>query len=71
MSRTREEHLDWAKARAIEFLDNGDNRQALASIASDLNKHDETRNHPDIPKLGAMVFSANMGGLRSLIEGLT
>lgn len=40
---TRAEHLAWAKARALEYLDRGDAANALASMISDLGKHDETR----------------------------
>lgn len=36
------EHLAWAKQRAIEFLDRGDIKNALTSLASDLTKSPET-----------------------------
>jgi hypothetical protein len=36
---TRDEHLAWAKARALEYLDQGDVRRAVTSIMSDLTKH--------------------------------
>lgn len=39
---TRQEHLAWCKRRALEYLDAGDYPQALASMVSDLNKHEET-----------------------------
>lgn len=42
----RAEHLAWCKKRALEYVDRGDLGQALASMASDLNKHDELRKHP-------------------------
>lgn len=38
---TREEHLAWAKERALEYVDAGDLSQAFASLTSDLGKHDE------------------------------
>jgi hypothetical protein len=42
---TRAEYVAWAKARALEYLDgyDPDPAQAIASIVSDLGKHDETR----------------------------
>lgn len=35
----RAEHLQWAKNRAIEYVDLGDFPSAIASMHSDLNKH--------------------------------
>lgn len=45
---TREEHLAWCKQRALEYLQPGPYfslDDAMASMASDLGKHDETRHH--------------------------
>lgn len=42
---TGDEHMDWCKRRALEYLDAGDSRQAFTSMMSDLQKHEETRNH--------------------------
>lgn len=39
---TRSEHLQWCKQRALEYVKVGDLSQALASMLSDLGKHDET-----------------------------
>lgn len=39
---TRQEHLQWCKDRALEYVKAGDNNQALASMLSDLGKHPET-----------------------------
>ena len=41
----RQEHLQWAKDRAIEYVENEDNQQAFASFVSDMTKHDELSNH--------------------------
>ncbi len=51
---TRAEHLQWCKDRAIEYVNMGDTAQAFASMASDLNKHDETREHSAM-RLGMML----------------
>lgn len=45
---TAADHLAWCKRRANEYLDAGKIREAFASMASDLNKHDETRGHSAI-----------------------
>ena len=43
---TRAEHLEWCKARALQYVDAGDLDQAMASMGSDLNKHPDTAGHP-------------------------
>lgn len=42
---TRQEHLDWAKRRALEYLDAGQPDQAIASMMSDLRKHESWATH--------------------------
>lgn len=70
---TRAEHLAWCKSRALEYLKTGDTRNAWASMSSDLNKHEETCNHPSM-ELGMMLF---LGGhlnsvkqMRDFIDGI-
>lgn len=55
---TREEHLQWCKDRALEYVDANDTSQAFASFSSDMSKHPETANHSAL-KLGTMLL---MGG---------
>ena len=52
---TRQQHLEWCKKRAHEYLANGDIQNAYASMASDLNKHPETEGHPAV-QLGMMLM---------------
>lgn len=56
---TRQEHLDWAKQRAIEYAKAGDLSGAMASMTSDLNKHPDLQGHMDIP-LGMMQIVSGM-----------
>lgn len=42
---SREEHLEWCKQRALEYLDMGDTRQGFTSMMSDLRKHPELKDH--------------------------
>lgn len=72
MEKTRDEHLAWCKQRAHECVDRGDVSSAMASMASDLNKHPETENHAGIT-MGMMLL---MGGhlstphdMRKFIDG--
>jgi outer membrane protein assembly factor BamD (BamD/ComL family) len=39
---TRQEHLEWCKKRAHEYLARGDVTNAITSMMSDLSKHPET-----------------------------
>jgi hypothetical protein len=45
---TRAEHLAWCKERALEYCKRGELTNAMASMASDLRKHEETAKHPGI-----------------------
>jgi hypothetical protein len=45
---TRDQHLEWAKKRALKYVDDGDFMEAITSMGSDLTKHEELRNHPGI-----------------------
>lgn len=51
---TRAEHLEWAKKRALEYLDAGDLDHAFTSMLSDLRKHEELEKHCGI-ELGVMM----------------
>lgn len=53
MNRT--EHLSWCKQRASEFLDRGEVVNAWKSFLSDMQKHDELKNHPGL-ELGQQLF---------------
>lgn len=63
---TREEHLEWAKKRALEYLENGDYPNAINSMMSDLGKHEELRGHSGI-LLGTML---RMGGFLKTERGV-
>ena len=44
--RTRDEHLQWCKDRALEYWRAGDLVSAVVSMASDMNKHEHTKFNP-------------------------
>ena len=69
---TRDEHVNWCKKRALEYLDRGDVSNAIASIMSDMNKHPETKLEPGsvFTMLGLMaVASGDPREARRYIEG--
>jgi hypothetical protein len=72
--RTREEHLEWCKERAREYLDRGDLANAVASMGSDMDKHPETRMAGE--KMGMLMYVAmirltegDVQGVRDWVEG--
>ncbi len=68
----RNEHLEWCKKKALEFLDRNDVQNAWMSMASDLQKHEETKQHAAIA-LGMMLFMrgdlSTSQEMREFIEG--
>lgn len=42
---TRDEHLEWCKKRALEYVDSGDVQQGFTSMLSDLSKHPDLKDH--------------------------
>lgn len=63
---TRQEHLDWCKQRAIEYVRIGDVNQAFTSMVSDLGKHDETRNHAGCELGMMMLMSGKLNSPREM-----
>jgi hypothetical protein len=69
---TREEHLQWAKDRAIEYADAGDTHNAFASFMSDMQKHDGTADHSALTLMSQMYFGGMLklpGQMKDFIEG--
>lgn len=68
------EHFDWAVARATEYLDTGDDgATAMASLISDLYKHEGTAGILTADLQGLFlgeVMLAGAAGARRFIEGL-
>lgn len=54
MTWTREEHMEFCKKRALEYVSNNDLFGAFASMMSDLQKHKDTEAHIGI-HLGMML----------------
>ncbi|KKK87691.1 hypothetical protein LCGC14_2750730 [marine sediment metagenome] len=68
---TRQEHLQWCKNRALEYLNSDDLPSAVASMLSDLQKHPDTKLSTSLfPRLGMMyVMNQDRDGVRRFIEG--
>lgn len=68
----RQEHLEWCKSRALKYVDRDDCRNAWMSMASDLQKHKELKNHAAIELGMMMVMSGHLSTsqkIREFIEG--
>ena len=68
---TREEHLAICKRRALEYLDAGDVHNAVASMLSDLSKHDETAGVNNGVAMRGLLYvrDHDVAGARRWIEG--
>jgi len=67
---TRDEHVEWCKKRAREYLDRRDLDNAITSMISDMNKHPECRVNEYLAMLGLMcVRDRDMAGARRFIDG--
>lgn len=59
-NKTRAEHLQWCKNRAIELINSGDISQGLISMMSDLGKHPATMNHSGITLTTMLILTGNL-----------
>ncbi len=62
-----EEHLQWCKDRAIKYVNRGELPQAYASMASDMRKHEDTKDHIAI-QLGVQLLVAGQLNTASAME---
>lgn len=67
-TRSREDHLEWCKTRALEYIDRGDSRNAVLSFISDMSKHPETENNRALQILPLIINSSPME-VKKFIQG--
>jgi len=63
---TRAEHLEWAKKRALDYLDRGEFMNGISSMLSDMTKHPELADHCG---LGQVITLRTLANARSWVEG--
>lgn len=70
MATEREQHVAWCKAQALQYLDAGDLRNAVASMMSDMSKRDDTK-VPSVLNQLAMLYliDGDVIGVRRWITG--
>jgi uncharacterized protein YejL (UPF0352 family) len=67
---TRDQHLAWAKQRALEYLDRGDVTNAITSMVSDLEKHPALKSNLVLVAIGMLSAMHNDSmAARRWIEG--
>lgn len=70
--RTRDEHVEWSKQRALRNLATGDLEKTIAVMMSDLRSHPETENHKGIDLGVAYLLTGQFNDreeVRRWIEG--
>jgi hypothetical protein len=68
-SSGRDEHLEWGKERAREYLDAGELSNAVASLGSDLAKHPELKPNPHLFLLRRMrALDGGPAAVRAWVE---
>jgi hypothetical protein len=65
---TREEHLQWAKNRALEYVERGDLNEAFASMLSDLGKHQELVPHSGKRLMVMLKAGGHLNSAREMRE---
>lgn len=72
MPDTREEHLEWCRQRALEYVDADDPVQAYASMSSDLRKHPETEGliSRDLLERGQQAALTGSKAVREWVESI-
>jgi len=66
---TRSDHLQWCKQRAMEYVEQGDMDNALASMTSDLGKHPETRSSVQFCVMLGHMETESKERMKRFIEG--
>ena len=67
----RQEYVERSKQRALDYLDQGDVRNAVASFVSSMNDRPDCRLPHHLAALGVLLLMANDAlGWRTLIEGV-
>jgi len=69
--RTRAEHLQWCKDRALEYVESGDTAGAFSSFHSDMRKHPETENNMALQMGSMLLFGGNLNTPRQMRDWIT
>ncbi len=66
----RQEHLQWCKDRANEYIKVGDGQEAMSSMISDLRKHEGTESSVQMGFMLMMTTPAHdLGAVKRFVDG--
>lgn len=68
---SRQEHLQWCKDRAMEYVKKGDMQQAFASFQSDMTKHPETDGHLALQMGTMLLMGGHLGTPQAMEQWIT
>lgn len=69
MEETRAEWMAFCRERALDYLNTGDARAALASFCSDVQKHPDTADVAGFAAAAGMLHVSDVEAMRGFIEG--
>lgn len=64
---TRQEHLQWCKNRAMEYVNRGNLLEGVTSMMSDLEKYPETKSKGVLAALGLLAAQQAQAGDREAV----
>jgi hypothetical protein len=67
---SRAEHLAWCKERALEYLPT-DPENAVASMMSDMSKHEETNHHAGVELGMQLLLNGHLNSADSVRRWIT
>lgn len=67
----RREYLQWCKDRALEYVKNGDLKNAFASFQSDMSKHPETSSHMVLEMGTMLLIGGHLSTAREMTDWIT
>ena len=65
---TREEHLQWCKDRAMDYVKRGDLLNGVTSMMSDMDKHPDTKLGQTLSGLGLLAAMDATKGDKASVE---
>lgn len=67
----RQEHLQWCKDRALEYVNQNDINQAFASFQSDMTKHPETNGHMALEMGTMLLLGGHLSTTKQMSDWIT
>jgi hypothetical protein len=70
LTESREEHVEWCKARAMEYYNEGDMQSAVTSMVSDMDKREDTKINSALVMLSmTYLLHGSLSDIKRWIQG--